>query len=498
MPEFLRARPRSKSTVPGARRPLPRPAARHWSFPLGAIARVLAAVTLGAFALVGTCVPAEATVHQQTGLLITPGQPYGGKQPASDWLGSYLVNGKQVFCVQYEYKAPDSDEQYKPREELKTKWGDPLPPDIAANISYLLLRYGDTTDPNQAAALAHLLHSWTAPPRDGHDDLNPANDFRAVGYDAPYHFAKLPPAAQQAVRDLTADAEANRGPWTAEVTAPKDQQLIASPADWTITVHSAAGKGVAKVPVRVELTDATLDDGATTGTVTTGEDGTAHVHLTPTGPNPKLVATLSAPADRPYAEVPVDTDTQRVVATGGEQELTAQASASAKNQPGTVRITKVDANSGKGIAGATLRLTGADRTSPAIGQDGGPITGPDGAAAVLTTEGEAGEATVPNLQAPQDICLVEVSPPEGYDQAFDAAHPPSACGTVRPRETLALTISNVPNQVPTAIPAGAPPTITMHAATTTVTSPVGFATLGVLALLGSGLVGFLARRRQEQ
>ncbi|GHF45746.1 hypothetical protein FHX82_001680 [Amycolatopsis bartoniae] len=458
--------------------------------------RALLAVLAACLLSVLTAVPAAAAYQEQTGHLVTPGQPYGGKSRSGDWLGSYLVNGKQVFCVQFEYKAPDTDEQYQPGDELRTKWGDPLSPDVSADISYLLLRYGDTKNPDQAAALAHLLHSWTSPPRQGHDDLNPNNDFRHIAYDAPFHLAKLPAAAQQAVRALTADAEANRGPWTAEITAPRADQLIGTAGEWTVTVRNAKGKGMADVPVTLQLTGAALADGGKKAAVTTGDDGTATVKITPTAADPQVTATLSAPADKPYVQAPVDVDTQRVVSTGGEKELTAKAGAKASTKPGSVQVTKLDAQSGKGISGVALRLTAKDHTAPAKDQDGKPLTGPDGKPAVLTTEGDEGKVTVGNLRTPQEICVVEVSPPDGYDQAFDPANPPSACGTVQPGETLALAISNVPNQVPTAIPAGAdPPTAVLHASTTVVTSPLGVATLGGLALFGAGLVGFLARRR---
>jgi hypothetical protein len=248
--------------------------------------------------------------------------------------------------------------------------------------------------------------------------------------------------------------------------------------------------------VTFELTDATLSGGGTKGTVTTDDNGTATVSVMPTDTSPKLVSTLTAPTDRPYVQAPVDVDTQRVVSTGGERELTAEDGVSALTKPGSVRVTKLDADSHKGIAGAELRLTGKDKASPATGQDGDPRTGQDGGPAVLTTEGDEGAAVVENLHTPQEICFVEVRPPAGYDNAFTAAEPPSACGTVRPGETLELAIANIPNEVPTVIPAGAPPSPgTLHAATTTVTSPAGFAVTGGLALLGSALVGALARRR---
>ncbi|GAB3508577.1 MSCRAMM family protein [Amycolatopsis cihanbeyliensis] len=485
-----------------------------------------AATLLGALSVVTLAQPAAAQVDEGIGHRLEPGQPYGGQDRPYDWAGSYLVGGEQVFCVSFALKAPDTDEQYEPGDELLTKWGEKLPADHAANISYLLLRYGDTKDPDEAAALAHLLHSWTAAPRPGHDDLNRNKSFREVGYAVEDRFGELPESARRAVERLEADAEANRGPWSASVTPAEGEQTIGTAAEWTIAVRNARGTGIADVPVTVRLTDATAGedtepraeqvgsaetetetttttaaepgaeaDPGTTRTVTTNEEGEAVLQVTPTGPRPKLVAALSAPADRPYVRKPVEADTQRVVSTGGERELTAEGVTSARTQPGVVRIAKRDADSGAGLAGAQLRLTGGDRTAPAVGQDDRPLTGPDGKPLVLTTEGEDGTATVQNLRTPQEVCVVEVGPPSGYDHAFDPAEPPAACGKLEPDRTLTLELANAPNEVPRTIPAGTEATTVASSATTSGLPAAAFAGLGALAALGSLLVGRVARRR---
>lgn len=460
----------------------------------------LAAGLLTALSVTVTTAPAIAAPQEQTGHRVTPGQPYGGGPKTGDWLGSYLVGTKQVFCVRFEYKAPDTSEQYQPGDELKTKWGDPLAPDVAADISYLLLRYGDTKDPDEAAALAHLLHSWTSPARTP-ADLDPKLDFRHIAYDAPAHLAELTqqfPKAAQDVQKLTTDAETNRGPWTASITPPSAESTIGDAAEWTVKVKNAKGNGVAGVPVTLTLTDLTTGDGkADPTTVTTGPDGTAKIALTPTDVAPKVSGTLSAPADKPYVQQPVTVDTQQVVSTGGEKQLTAQGSTTARTKPGAVRVSKLDSRSGKGISGVALRITAKDRTAPAKSQQGTALTGPDGKPTVVTT-GADGTVSVPDLQTPQDVCVIEVSPPDGYDQAFDPANPPSACGAVDPGQTLALTIKNTANEVPTAIPAGGKPTAILRAQTVAVTSPWGWLSIGVLALFGSALVGFLARRRSQR
>jgi hypothetical protein len=203
---------------------------------------------------------------------------------------------------------------------------------------------------------------------------------------------------------------------------------------------------------------------------------------------------LASPADQPTVQEAIQLDVQRIVSTGGEKQLTATATTTAKNAPGTVKITKTNEKTGAAIAGVSLRLTGSDKTSPALDQNGKKLLGTDGTPSVLVT-GADGTATVDNLQTPQDICLIEVSPPPGFDKNFDPAAPPSACGTVTPGATLALTITNKPNQVPIAVPAGDQPVALGYA---TVTQLHGWETGAALigaALMIAGLAGLLLQRR---
>ncbi|SFP38323.1 hypothetical protein SAMN05421810_102422 [Amycolatopsis arida] len=512
----------------------------HPGSAIGGRSRLLSVLTVTVLGALGVVAPAQPVaaeppppgVEEGVGHEV-PGQTYRDRSGSTDWLGTYVVRDEHVFCVQFAFKAPKTGEEYEPGDELLTKWGDPLAPDVAANISYLLLRHGDTRDADEAAALAHLLHSWTAAPRDGHDDLNPTKGFEEIGYDVELHLSGLPEGAKDAVERLRADAETNRGPWTASVTPPKGEQTIGTAGEWTISVRNARDAGVPDVPITLTLTDAVLDgdepadpveranteaSGSTedsadrfgTGvaegaedtepaaepvTVTTGKDGTATVRVVPTGQQPKVVATLSAPADRPYVRHPVRNEkTQRVVSTGGERELTAEGVTKARTQPGVVRVAKVDSRTGDGIAGVALRLTGEDRTSPALGQDDQPLLGADGEPTVVITEGADGTVTVENLRTPQEVCVVEVSPPSGYDQAFDPADPPAACGRLEAGDTLVLEVANAPNDVPRTIPAGTAKTMA-QSATRSAPSGAALAALGGLALLGSMLVGWVARRR---
>jgi hypothetical protein len=465
---------------------------------MGRRVRLLAAgVVLSGLGLLLYGGTAVAAPQESTGIHITPAQPYLHNPDPSDWLGSYLVGGKQVFCVRFAFLAPDSNQQYQPGQALMTKWGTALPADIAADISFLLLRYGDTKNPDEAAALAHLLHSWTAAPQTP-DQLLPSNDFRHIAYDADFHLTRMPASTRAAVERLRTDATTNHGPWTTAVAAPKTPQIIGRPANWTITVHNAAGNGLADVPVTVTVTDGTLAGGKTTNTLTTPRSaGPLTVAVTPTGPNPSVRISLASPADQPTVQEAIQLDVQRIVSTGGEKQLTATATTTAKNAPGSVKITKTNEKTGAAIAGVSLRLTGSDKTAPALDQSGKTILGTDGTPAVLVT-GADGTATLDNLQTPQDICLVEVSPPPGFDKGFDPAAPPSACGTVTPGATLALAIANKPNQVPVTVPAGDQSVALGYATSSLLRGWESLAALVGVALMAGGLTGLLLHRRASR
>jgi hypothetical protein len=454
---------------------------------------LLATILLASSALtLTTATSAQAAPQQGIGHNTTPAQPYKGNPDKSDWLGSYMVGGRQVFCVQFAFLAPDSDEQYNPGEPLMTKWGTELDSVVAAEISYLLLRYAKTTNPDEAAALAHLLHSWTAAPQNP-SQLLATNDFRHIAYDANFHLTKLPPSAQQAVDRLRADAAANHGKWIPTVTKPATPQFIGAAAPWTVAVRNEAGKGIPGVEVDVTVEQGVLADGKATGKATTTADGTVAVPVTPTGTQPLVRINFMGPADRPVVQQAIQADTQRIVSTGGEQPLTANDTTTATTPPGIVKVEKINEKTQAGIAGVSLRLTASDKVKPAKDQDGKELVGTDGKPTVLVT-GTDGTVSVPNLQTPQEVCVIEVAPPAGFDKAFDPNAPPSACGTVSPGATLALTIANKPNApiVPVTVPAGDQPQPVAYGTVTRRSSP-GMA-LGVL-VIAVGLGGFLVRRR---
>src|SRR6266567_6627841 len=122
---------------------------------------------------------------QDIGLSVSPAQPYKNNPDTSDWFGSYLIGGKESWCVDFALAAPNQNEGLNPpTSTLMTKFGAPVDPTVASEISFLLLRFGTTKSPDEAAALAWLLHMWTAPP-DATHTTDPSNTFQTIAFDAP-------------------------------------------------------------------------------------------------------------------------------------------------------------------------------------------------------------------------------------------------------------------------------------------------------------------------
>lgn len=446
---------------------------------------------------------ADAAVQQGIGFNVVPSQPYLNSPPLSlgDWTGSYIVGGKQVWCIDFALKAPDTNQQYTDGTTLTTKFGAPVDATTASEISYLLLRFGNTTSPNEAAALAQLLHTFTAGVPENSPQLNPkTNNFQQIAYDVDYHLNKLPAAVRTEVTTMTNDAAANHGPWTTTMTTPTAGQTIGTAGNWTMQVLNTTKKGVANIPVTITATDATLPNGSATQVMNTPADGSAlTVAVTPTGPNPKLVATVDSPSPTPKVRIPVgDQNVQKVVTTGGTTPIMMTKTTTANTPPGQVTLTKVDAKSKSPIAGVALELTGPDKKNPAMAQDGAPIIGTNGKAAVFTTNA-SGQVTVPNLHTPQTVCFVEVTPAPGFDQAFNPASPPSICANVTAGQTVQLTLTNAPNKVPIAIPAGGPPP-TMTAMTSVLSKPAPTALIlfGGLLVIAAGSTGLVMVRRRRR
>jgi hypothetical protein len=447
-------------------------------------AGVLCASVLALVAAPGV---ATAASTEKTGAGHTFNGQMGGKHDL--WLGQYIVNGKPVFCVDYALKAPGQDDPVKRGGPVTTKWGGKLPAGQASDMSYLLLKYGTTKNSDIAVAVADLLHTWTAPLIKGKSYT--AKNAKDRAYNAAYYEKQMSSAQKQAVRKLRAEAAKNRAPWQVSLTPPARPQLNKA-APWKLKLVSGKGTPVSGIPVKLAAKSATIA-GSHDATVKTDENGAATAKVLPTGKNPSVTASLHSPNALPHFQLPKDDpkgQVQKVVVGGGEQNLTT----TVQIKPGAVQVSKLDASTNKGIEGVSLRITGNDKKSPAVNFQGKPLLGADKKPAVVQT-GSGGTVSVPDLAAPQEICVVETAAAAGYE--FDENKPASACGSLQPGQTLALKLTNKAKQVivPIHIPAGqSPPNAVANAAVVTRPAPLGLFGLGA-GVLVFGAVGTVFVRR---
>lgn len=118
---------------------------------IGIVAVVLAA----GLALVSTPAPADAATKHAGFPDITP---YGG------YLGNYLApDGSRVYCIDSPLPWPSGTTSGPALVDgIVTTWGALLPAESLQKLNYVLLAYGQTDDPVQAAAVAAFVNAYTS------------------------------------------------------------------------------------------------------------------------------------------------------------------------------------------------------------------------------------------------------------------------------------------------------------------------------------------------
>lgn len=204
----------------------------------------LLAVLLTALALAGlgltTALPAEAATKHAG---IPDLTPYGG------YLGNYLApDGARVYCIDSALPWPSGTTSGPSTVgSLVTSWGAALAAAQLQKLNYVLLKYGQTDDPVQAAAVAAFVNAYTS---------GWARDLGA-GYAAGAWYLNGSATVTTAYDSIWRDAEANAIPTgTATVLidpAAGTVSVAASPssATGTLTLTGAvrADSGEASFPV---------------------------------------------------------------------------------------------------------------------------------------------------------------------------------------------------------------------------------------------------------
>ena len=167
--------------------------------------------------------------------------PYGG------YLGNYLApDGSRVYCIDSPLPWPSGATSDPAQvDTLVTTWGSMLPAADVQNLNYVLVTYGQTDDPVQAAAVAAFVNAYTS---------GWARDLGA-GYAAGAWYLNGDPTVTAVYDTIWADAQANAAPTgTATVLLDVDAGTVAV----TASPASAGGTLTLVGAVRTDTGESTF------------------------------------------------------------------------------------------------------------------------------------------------------------------------------------------------------------------------------------------------
>jgi Sortase domain len=257
------------------------------------------------------------------------------------WYGDFrgaIPSVAHSYCIDLRYWYPSPDYQYRENASgaLVNKQGEAVSALKRELMAYAIARFGQTTDPNQAAAVMLYVHSLMGDARPAELDPNDAG-----------------PAVPALYTRVQRDSDAYHGPYRIDARV-NGALTVGKPASANVRVLSAAGNPVPGVAVSVAGGPATRTN-STGGVVITFTPSTASSQLTIRATGlPSTFPRLFVPTTSPAAQ-----NGQRLVVAAA-QEVTAnlrtpaskrQISVSTRATPAAIAVGKASTD--------TVSITGA-------------------------------------------------------------------------------------------------------------------------------------------
>lgn len=261
------------------------------------------------------------------------------------WYGDFrgaIAGFAHSYCIDLRFWYPSAS--YKYREDtsgsLVNKEGQAIPAERKQRIAYAVARFGQTTDPDQAAAVMLYVHTQIGDQRPG--ELDPAD----AGPGVPALYARI-----------ARDADDFHGPYRIEFR-PNGQFTVGKAASGTVRVVSASGNAVPNVALTVS------GDGVTQGQLRSSASGAASVTFTPATTSPRLsIRADGLPSTLPRVFEPTTAaaapNGQRLVVAGTQSLSTALRSAASKRQIGVTTVAAPSTIAVGEVASDKITITGA-------------------------------------------------------------------------------------------------------------------------------------------
>jgi LPXTG-motif cell wall-anchored protein len=218
-----------------------------------------AAVGLAVIALAAALAVSPA-LDQPAASAATTGAGIPGLTPYGNFLGNFLApDGTRVYCIDSALDWPaGTTEGAELVDTLQATWGEPIPAATLVKLNYVLLKYGETDDPVQAAAVAAFVYAYTS---------GWAHEW-GPGHAAGAFYLNGNPDVTRVYDAIWADAEANS---TTTATASVEIRMTDA-LSGVVIVSTSAPQAIGTL----QLTGAVLAD---TGESSRGLAGSAEIPL---------------------------------------------------------------------------------------------------------------------------------------------------------------------------------------------------------------------------
>ncbi len=313
-----------------------------------------AAVALGG----GILLAPQATAADKWG----PGYliPDSSGKPDSSHVGAYNVPGIDgvAFCGDPELAGPDAAGGYSPAQPV-TSWtskttGKTASAEDLARAAYVLGKYGQTKNDEQAAAVDAVVYTYLEPGStyalpDGKRAL------QRLGY------SNVPPSVKKWATGYLNDAEMFAGPYKVNIKPIDGPLKPGVKTAVTLDVTAASGHKVPGVKLDLDVSGAA----AGAGSITTNADGVATATITPAkdGTVDFKARAKTLPAAQLHALTPNNAKVQRLLMAGGASSAQAELHLKTDSPKGALVVTKTAADTSKPLAGVEFAVKdGAGKT----------------------------------------------------------------------------------------------------------------------------------------
>lgn len=291
--------------------------------------------------------------------------PDSSGKPDTSHIGAYNVPGVDgvAYCGDPELAGPDAAGGYAPAQTV-TSWtskttGKAASAEDLARAAYVLGKYGQTKNDEQAAAVDAVVYTYLEP-GSTYALPNGKRALERLGY------SNVPPSVKKWATGYLNEAAMFAGPYKVNIKPVDGALKPGVKTSVTLDVTSASGHKVPGVKLDLDVSGAA----AGAGSITTNADGVATATITPAkdGTVDLTAQAKTLPATQLRALTPNDAKAQRLLLAGGASSAQAEVHLKTESPKGGLVVTKTAADTKKPLSGVEFAVKDSTGKTVATGK----------------------------------------------------------------------------------------------------------------------------------